>query len=56
MLFSAVDVLSGLILSYYLNVAPGGFTALVAVAVLAAVLIGKRLSRALRRTKGEDAA
>lgn len=42
-LFSAVDVLSGLILSYYLNVAPGGFTALVAVAVLAAVMAFREL-------------
>lgn len=55
-LFSAVDVLSGLILSYYLNVAPGGFTALIAVAVLAAVLIGKRFWHTLRRPKNEDAA
>lgn len=45
-LFSAVDVLSGLILSYYLNVAPGGFTALIAVAVLAAVMVFRKLTRA----------
>ena len=52
-LFSAVDVLSGLILSYYLNVAPGGFTALVAVAVLTAVLIGKRIVQACRLKNGD---
>ncbi len=45
-LFSTVDVLSGLILSYYLNVAPGGFTALVAVAVLAVVMVFRKLTRA----------
>ena len=31
-LFSMIDILLGLFLSYYLNVAPGGFTALVSVA------------------------
>jgi zinc transport system permease protein len=41
--FSAVDVLSGLILSYYLNVAPGGFTALIAVVVLVGVMVCRRL-------------
>lgn len=43
-LFSMVDIMSGLFLSYYLNVAPGGFTALVSVAVLVLVLIGKKVS------------
>ncbi len=42
-LFSVVDILSGLVCSYYLNVAPGGFTALTSVAVLVLVLIGKKL-------------
>ena len=51
-LFSAVDVLSGLILSYYLDVAPGGFTALIAVAVLAAVLVGKRIIQTYRPKSG----
>ena len=45
-IFSFVDVLSGLILSYYLNVAPGGFTALIAVAVLVAVMIYRGISSA----------
>ena len=42
--FSVVDILSGLFLSYYLNVAPGGFTALVSVAVLVVVMIVERIS------------
>ncbi len=41
-LFSMVDILLGLFLSYYLNVAPGGFTALVSVAVLGVVLAGRQ--------------
>ncbi|MBZ4670159.1 MAG: znuB [Oscillospiraceae bacterium] len=41
--FSMVDIMLGLFLSYYLNVAPGGFTALVCVAVLILVLIFKKL-------------
>ncbi len=46
--FSMVDIMSGLFLSYYLNVAPGGFTALVSVAVLVLVLIGKKLQTIAR--------
>jgi zinc transport system permease protein len=41
--FSIVDIMLGLFLSYYLNVAPGGFTALVSVAVLSLVLAGKKI-------------
>jgi len=41
--FSMIDIMLGLFLSYYLNVAPGGFTALVCVAVLILVLIFKKL-------------
>lgn len=48
-LFSVTDIMLGLFLSFYLNVAPGGFTALVAVFVLILVLVGKRL-RARART------
>lgn len=47
-LFSIVDILSGLFLSYYLNVAPGGFTALVSVAVLVVVLAGKKIRAGIR--------
>jgi ABC-type Mn2+/Zn2+ transport systems, permease components len=42
-LFSVIDIMAGLFASYYLNVAPGGFTALVSVAVLVLVLLTKRL-------------
>ncbi len=42
-IFSIIDIMAGLFLSYYINVAPGGFTALVSVAVLAVVLIVNRL-------------
>jgi zinc transport system permease protein len=48
-LFSLADIMLGLFTSYYLNVAPGGFTALVSVTVLLLVLIGKRLSARLRQ-------
>ncbi len=41
--FSVTDIMLGLFLSYYLNVAPGGFTALVSVFVLVLVLVGKKL-------------
>lgn len=41
--FSIIDILSGLFISYYLNVAPGGFTALVSVFVLVAVMAGKKI-------------
>ena len=42
--FSVIDIMSGLFLSYFLNVAPGGFTALVSVFVLLIVLIVKRIA------------
>lgn len=41
--FSVLDIMTGLILSYYVNVAPGGFTAVVSVAVLLLVIIFKKL-------------
>lgn len=47
-LFSLIDILLGLFSSYYLNVAPGGFTALVSVAVLMAVLAAKRIQTVFR--------
>ena len=40
-LFSFVDILSGLFLSYYIDAAPGGVTALTAVALLVLVIIYK---------------
>jgi len=48
-LFSMIDIMSGLFISYYLNVAPGGFTALVSVFVLLMVLIGKKLHTSFNR-------
>lgn len=47
-LFSIVDILAGLVASYQLNVAPGGFTALVSVALLLLVMLGKRLFQIFR--------
>ena len=49
--FSVVDIMSGLFLSYYLNVAPGGFTALLSVAILLAVILGKIVLRRLSRQR-----
>lgn len=57
-LFSVTDILLGLFSSYYLNVAPGGFTALISVFVLLAVMIFKRVFRIIGRKKdikGQDA-
>lgn len=47
-LFSVIDIMTGLVASYYLDVAPGGFTALVSVAVLIVVLAGRRIHTGLR--------
>lgn len=56
-LFSIIDIMTGLVLSYYLNVAPGGFTALVSVGVLLLVILVKNirifLFRHIRRGKNE---
>ncbi|MPM01897.1 High-affinity zinc uptake system membrane protein ZnuB [bioreactor metagenome] len=49
--FSVIDIMSGLFISYYLNVAPGGFTALVSVAVLVVVLVSKRAYSGIRAVK-----
>jgi len=46
--FSVIDIMSGLFISYYLNVAPGGFTALVSVAVLILVLLAKKAAEAFK--------
>ena len=50
-LFSVVDIMSALFISYYLNVAPGGFTALISVFVLLLVLVAKRIHSSLRTAK-----
>lgn len=47
--FSVVDIMLGLFISYYLNVAPGGFTALISVAVLIVVLVAKKICSSLKR-------
>lgn len=41
--FGIADIMLGLVCSYYLNVAPGGFTALISVFMLLLVLIVKKL-------------
>ncbi|SHH98803.1 zinc transport system permease protein [Sporobacter termitidis DSM 10068] len=45
--FSVIDIMLGLFISYYLNVAPGGFTALISVAVLVLVLLAKKIRSAV---------
>jgi len=47
-IFSVIDIMLGLFISYYLNVAPGGFTALVSVAVLIFVLIAKKIQSVIK--------
>ena len=42
-LFGFIDVMAGLVLSYYMNSAPGGTIALTSVIVLIITLILKRL-------------
>jgi len=49
--FSVIDIMLGLFISYYLNVAPGGFTALVSVFVLVMVLVGKRIGSGIVSAK-----
>lgn len=46
--FGIADIMLGLVCSYYLDVAPGGFTALMSVFMLLAVLIVKRLRSMFR--------
>jgi zinc transport system permease protein len=43
-LISIFDIVFGLILSYHLGVAPGGFTAILSVVVLVGVIVGKMIS------------
>ena len=47
--FSFIDIMLGLFLSYYIGVAPGGFTALVSVFVLMAVIVFVRLHTARKQ-------
>lgn len=55
-IFSVVDILVGLFASFYFNVAPGGFTALVSVAVLVLVLLAKRVRARVRGARGPQKA
>ena len=52
-IFSVVDIMLGLFISYYLNVAPGGFTALISVFVLVSVLLGKKLHSSIRAARNK---
>lgn len=49
-LFSMVDILLGLFLSYQLNVAPGGFTALVSVGALVIVMVIRKIAVQVRQS------
>lgn len=49
--FSVIDIMSGLFISFYLNVAPGGFTALISVVVLVAVLVAKKTYSGIKTIK-----
>ena len=42
-IFGFIDIMGGLILSYYIDTAPGGTIALTSVAVLLTIILGKRL-------------
>jgi len=53
--FSVIDIMLGLFMSYYLNVAPGGFTALVSVAVLLLVLVTKKLQTSVHVVRSRHA-
>lgn len=46
--FSMIDILLGLFISYYLNVAPGGFTALISVGVLVIVMVIKKIGAVIK--------
>lgn len=54
--FSVIDIMLGLFISYFLNVAPGGFTALVSVMLLLIVIILKKLYARLRLHASKTAA
>jgi len=53
MIFSFVDIMSGIIVSYYINAAPGGVTALVSVILLLIVILIKYLWYTYYRVKSE---
>jgi zinc transport system permease protein len=43
MIFSFIDIMLGIIISYYINAAPGGVTALISVITLVLVIISKKI-------------
>jgi zinc transport system permease protein len=55
-IFSVIDIMLGLVLSYYLGVAPGGFTALVSVAVLILVILAKGIIKKAKTPKTQGVA
>jgi zinc transport system permease protein len=54
-IISIFDIMTGLFLSYYINVAPGGFTAIVSVIVLLLVIVGKRIYLSISVKMGRHA-
>jgi zinc transport system permease protein len=46
--FSVFDIMAGLYIAYYLNVAPGGMTAIISVVTLFGVILAKRLMRSAK--------
>ena len=46
-LFSFIDILTGLFVSYWIDAAPGGVTAITSVVLLLFVLLGKQLRLSL---------
>ncbi|APC42064.1 metal ABC transporter permease [Clostridium estertheticum] len=49
-LFSVIDILLSLFISYYMNCAPGGITALISVALLALVILIKKVGLLLSKS------
>ncbi len=49
--FSFVDILSGLLLSYYIDAAPGGVTALISVVMLLLVIVYKECIFSLKEKR-----
>ncbi len=52
-IFSITDIMLGLFISYYLNVAPGGFTALISVFVLVLILIIKKIQSSISAVRSK---
>lgn len=50
-IFSVIDIMSGLVISYYANCAPGGMTALVSVALLVTVMLTMKLCRETKKLR-----